>query len=264
VQPPFCSSGKSLAIDWSIETYDSVESTQDIAHAKAKENTPEGFVAQALQQTGGRGRHGRTWVSEPGNLYMSVLLRPDCSAQKIGQLSILLCIALAETISPHLKNGSDLMLKWPNDILLAGKKSAGVLIETGLSENGMIDYAVLGIGMNIAHAPAEGIPLDKLAIQPVSPERFRDQFLENLASFYHQWQKAGFDEIRQKWLALAHAKTSEMQVKIGTRIEKGRFETIDEEGGLILIDASGQQKKVTAGEVYLINTPVIPAKAGIG
>ena len=243
-----------MAIAWIIETYETIGSTQDVVKGFAEIGHPEGKVVQARQQSGGRGRHGRPWVSEKGNLYLSVLLRPACLAQHIGQLAILVAVALGDTIRPCLKNPKALILKWPNDVMLGDQKCAGILIETALSEGGAIEYAIVGAGVNIAAAPLGiGAAINAHSAKSVDVDRFRDEFLKNLNEIYVLWSREGFSEVKQRWLGMAHKKGTNLRVKVGPQIETGLFYSIDDEGNLLLHDKDLRQKKVTAGEVYLIN-----------
>ncbi len=243
-----------MALAWAIETYDSVHSTQDIVKGLAELGQPEGKVVQALEQTGGRGRHGRGWISEKGNLYLSALLRPTCQARHIGQLSILIAVALADTIRAQLKDPDVLMLKWPNDIQIGDQKCAGILIETALSDGGTIRYAVAGVGVNLASAPPQiGAALNSYAKKPIKVDKFRDEFLKNLNKIYNLWNRKGFADIKQRWLDLAHKKGTNLRIRIGPQVETGLFYGIDDDGNLLLHDRDLRQKKVTAGEVYLIN-----------
>ncbi|MBP7722054.1 MAG: biotin--[acetyl-CoA-carboxylase] ligase [Alphaproteobacteria bacterium] len=243
-----------MALVWAIETYDSVHSTQDIVKGLAELGQSEGKVVQALEQTGGRGRHGRQWISEKGNLYLSVLLRPTCQARHIGQLSILIAVALADTIRAHLKDPDVLMLKWPNDVLIGDQKCAGILIETALSDGGSIEYAAVGVGVNLASAPPQiGAALNGYAKKPLKTDKFRDEFLKNLNKTYALWSQEGFEDIKERWLQMAHKKGTNLRIRIGVQVETGLFYGIDDDGNLLLHDRDLRQKKVTAGEVYLIN-----------
>lgn len=243
-----------MALAWAIETYDSIYSTQDIVKGLAELDEPEGRVVQALEQTGGRGRHGRQWISDKGNLYLSALLRPTCQARHIGQLSILIAVALADTIRAQLKDPDVLMLKWPNDIVIGDQKCAGILIETALSDGGTIKYAVAGVGVNLASAPPQiGAALNAYAKKPIKVDKFRDEFLKNLNKTYALWNQKGFADIKQRWLDLAHKKGTNLRIRIGPQVETGVFYGIDDDGNLLLHDRDLRQKKVTAGEVYLIN-----------
>ncbi len=243
-----------MAIAWSIEIYDTIQSTQDLVKSYADLGQPEGKVVQALEQTQGRGRHGRSWVSEKGNLYLSALLRPSCAALHIGQISILVAVALAETIKPHLKDPEALTLKWPNDLMIHDFKCAGILIETSLSDSGTILYAAVGVGVNIVNAPAQiGVSLNNHTKTLLKVDKFRDEFLKNLTKTYVLWSRKGFADIKDRWLALAHKKGTNLRIRIGAQVETGVFYGIDDEGNLLLHDKDLRQKKVTAGEVYLIN-----------
>src|SRR5690606_32282573 len=138
---------------WIIEEHDVLGSTQDALKAVASER-PEGFAVQARRQEGGKGRQGRQWISPEGNLYLSVLLKPaKVEAVHVGQLSFVAALAVAKTVASYLKDG--LMLKWPNDVLLAGKKCAGILLETDVKD-GKVRWVAVGIGVNIASAPEIG------------------------------------------------------------------------------------------------------------
>lgn len=117
-----------MAIAWSIETHDSVKSTQEILKGMARLEEPEGKVIHAFEQKNGTGRHGRPWISEKGNLYLSLLLRPECHAQKVTQFSLLTSLAIADSIQTYMTKPESLMLKWPNDVLISGEKCAGILL----------------------------------------------------------------------------------------------------------------------------------------
>jgi len=126
-------------------------STNDEARRLADSGAPHGTVVQALQQTGGRGRRGRTWISPPGNLYASFVLRLVCPAIRHGEIGFVMALAVADAVDAAAGHGCA-RLKWPNDVLLGGAKVAGVLVETSGS-------AIAGVGINIAHAPADQLAL---------------------------------------------------------------------------------------------------------
>ncbi|MGB4058318.1 MAG: biotin--[acetyl-CoA-carboxylase] ligase [Alphaproteobacteria bacterium] len=244
-----------MSIRWSIETYDTVQSTQDIVKGMAEMEAPEGRVIHALEQSEGRGRHGREWVSEKGNLYLSVLLRPSCHARQIGQLSILIAVALADTVRPHLKDPEKMRLKWPNDIMIDDQKCAGILIETSVSASGAILYAAVGVGLNIASGPRQiATALNLHTLKPLKVKAIRDEFLKNLGDLYSTWNREGFAEIKDRWLKIAHKRDESLRIRVGAQIEQGQFHGIDDDGNLLLHDRDLRLKKVTAGEVYLINT----------
>ena len=239
-----------MSLDWVIETFDEVPSTQDCVREQAIQGAAEGYCVQAINQTGGRGRHGRVWESQEGNLFLSLLLRPECPARDIGQLSLITGVAVLEAIQTVARKqiNEGLTLKWPNDVLLHGDKCAGLLLETELDQSGTVEWAVLGIGVNVAHAPKDyGVSLDL----DVSPEAFRDAFLGIVARHYQDWLENGFDALRIRWLGYAHIKGQALQVKVGERLENGTFHDIDAFGNLRLKDMEQNIKTISSGEVYL-------------
>ena len=214
---------------------------------------PEGMVVRADEQTGGHGRHGRKWISQKGNLFMSVLLRPACSVQAIGLLSLLSGLAVGKTIQKYLKNPDMLVLKWPNDVLLDGEKCAGILLETGLTGNSAaVEWLALGIGVNIDNAPrGEGACLKTFSAKTPKPAVLCKEILTALDRYYTQWSRDGGVEIRREWLALGHKRGTKLKIRIGPQIEQGNFYDVDEQGNLLLQDSELRLKKVTAGEVYI-------------
>ncbi|MCC7305191.1 MAG: biotin--[acetyl-CoA-carboxylase] ligase [Alphaproteobacteria bacterium] len=221
-----------------------MSSTQDAARARAISGAAEGLAVQALEQTKGRGRHERPWVSERGNLYLSVLLRPGCDARLIGQTGLVAGLAVAETVREL--TGQAPLLKWPNDVLLESGKCAGILVESEISKHG-VEWAVLGIGVNIASAPPGiGAVLSGKAGKPVNINDFRDFLLKNLGLEYGLWRREGFGAIRSRWMNFATAPGTVLSVKTPGSATEGAFEGIDEEGNLLL-----GGKVIAAGDVYL-------------
>ncbi len=241
-----------MTINWQVETYDSLPSTQDAAKEKAQAGAEQGLVVQALEQTGGKGRHGREWVSPKGNLYLSILLRPECQAQQAGQLSFVAALALSAVLDEYLDDKSQKILKWPNDVLLAGKKCAGILLETELSEN-KVEWLVIGIGLNVVSAPDIGTALQDYTDKPLILDEIRDALLDHLGSYYALWRSKGFSEIRSLWLERAHKPGTELQIKLGERLNQSYFHDIDENGNLLLRSDSGEIQVITAGDVYALS-----------
>ncbi len=235
---------------WRIDMLESVDSTQEIVKDKVlSENAPEGYVLQALEQTKGKGRHGNVWISPPGNLYMSVLLRPDCIAEDAGHLAFVAALAVSNALDDFIGQGHDKKLKWPNDILVDGKKMSGILLETGLV-SGRVDYVVVGIGINVDVVPEGRIGLKDVGKGEVALEALRDNVLQYLAAIYKKWMDKGFEPIRAAWLAQACGIGEKIIVRMPDAEIRGVFDGLDEEGCLILKDKSGNERRVKSGEVF--------------
>lgn len=241
-----------MSFSWAIEIHDTLESTQATLKDMALKNASEGTVVQALQQTKGKGRYEREWVSEEGNLFFSLLIRPSCPAHSIGPLSLLTGLAVAKAIQPYLDEPESLVLKWPNDILLVGKKCAGILLETEIGADQNIEWVVVGIGINVSSAPPDlGICLGDHVQSSVDLNTLRDDILAQFDLYYSLWRREGIEKIRTFWLETGHEKDTPVQVKMGDEFIEGRFFDIDKQGNMLLHDNAGQLRKITAGEVYI-------------
>jgi len=233
-----------------LATYDEIGSTNTEALSRARQGERGPLWLVAKRQTSGRGRHGRTWVSESGNLYATLLLSEPGPAARAPELAFVAAIATYDAVAdaaPALQ--SQLKLKWPNDLLCGGKKLAGVLIE------GEAAAVAIGIGVNCRHHPAEAAyPATDLAAQgaTVSPDDLMRLLLKTMMTRLSQWEAgAGFAPIRQAWLARAQDHHSAIRVRIGERELSGHYEGIDDTGRLLLRLASGVLETISAGDVLL-------------
>ena len=228
-----------------IRTYASLGSTNDEARRLAREGAAEGTVVTAREQTAGRGRHGRGWASPPGNLYLSLLLRPGLPPGRLGELAFLAGLAVAETAAALLPAGRAVTLKWPNDVLVDGAKTAGILIE----QEG--EAAILGIGLNLVHGPMDTpYPATTLAAAGAEADlgTARARLLDRLAATLACWRAEGFAPIRNAWLARAHPLGTALSVRLPEGVVAGRFAGLDPAGAL-LIDTAAGPRRVTSGEV---------------
>ncbi len=230
-----------------------------LAQGRAGERGPLWVTARA--QTAGRGRRGRTWVSEPGNLYASLMLTDPAPPARAAQLAFVAALAVADAIAaaaPAL--AGQLAFKWPNDVLLGGAKVAGILIE---AEGTRPLLVAIGIGVNCAHHPANAeYPATDLAAAggaAVPPEALFAALSDAMVRRLREWQ-AGFAPIRAAWLARAAGLGGELRARLGARELTGRFEALDEDGRLRLRLADGTVETIAAGEVF----PVAPAATPVG
>lgn len=234
-----------------------IGSTNAEALARAAAGAIEQWIV-ADTQVAGRGRRGRHWVSEPGNLYASLLLYDPAPPSLSPQICFVAGLALHDAISDALPDldPQQLRLKWPNDLLLSGKKSAGILVEGAVAS--VRQAIVTGIGVNCRHHPsntpyaatdfaAEGFSLTPAMLF----ENLANRMMDRLAT----WQGGrNFAGIRNAWLARAHNLGREIEVKLPERVLKGRFEEIDGDGALVLVLADGHRELIRAGDVFPAGT----------
>jgi BirA family biotin operon repressor/biotin-[acetyl-CoA-carboxylase] ligase len=229
---------------WSLIALDSVGSTNDEAGRLAEAGAAEGTVVWAREQTGGRGRRGRRWVSPVGNLYSSTVLRPDCSAAQAAELGFVAALAVADMVPP----GRKVRLKWPNDVLVDDGKVAGILPESAIAQDGRVEHVVMGIGVNVGFAPQLPEMRYPGAMLGGAVEAALEKLTAALAARLSQWRREGFDTVRRAWLAQAGPIGLDVDVKLGDELVRGRFAGIDRDGALLLDTQSGP-RKIVAGEL---------------
>jgi BirA family biotin operon repressor/biotin-[acetyl-CoA-carboxylase] ligase len=220
------------------------ESTNDEAK-RLLSRKPENLVATALEQTNGRGRRGRSWVSETGNLFCSMTLQIDL--KDLGQIVILSGLAVAETILGFAPL-ADVRVKWPNDVLVNGCKISGILFE-----NAEDSWWITGVGINIVSSPEKNMMYPTVSLKALGVRTDRLEvlkaFVEHFESLYKRWQNEGFETIRKSWLDKAYKHSKKITVKQEDQCIDGIFETIDENGSLILRLPTGVQK-IIVGDVF--------------
>lgn len=236
------------------EIRDEAGSTQDLARTAARAGVEGPVWFMARRQTAGRARRGRVWVAPAGNLSATLLLRPALPAPAAARYSFVAALAVAE-VWAALAPGRAVALKWPNDVLLEGGKSAGILLESEGS-GPTVDWIAVGIGVNLAgHPPADpeaSVPptsLAALGIAPPPPEAA----LALLAAGFEHWSRTyltrGFAPVREAWLARAARLGAPIVARTGTETLHGTFADLDAEGALVLHTPQGT-RRVTAADVF--------------
>lgn len=233
--------------------YERVGSTNDAAKELGRAGGADGTVVCAREQTLGRGRRGRVWQSPPGNLYVSLLLRPDAAAPRAAQLGFVAALGLGDALLDVAGGTIDPRYKWPNDLLARGRKLAGILLESETGADGRLDFVVIGVGVNILAMPENvEYPSTSLAaegVAGVTPAEMLAAFVDRFARWERRWQGAGFAPVREAWLARAAGLGEEIRVRLERTTMLGRFVDLDHDGTLLL-DAADGRHRVTAGEVF--------------
>ena len=240
---------KELPTPFRLIWRESVGSTNDEARRLAEDGSAADFIVVAAdRQTSGRGRRGRHWVSPPGNLHCSVLL----SAPKLEvavQLGFVASIALVDALV-HILPVGQFRSKWPNDVLMNGRKVAGMLLEP-VGQG----WIVLGLGVDVASAP----PPDQVTMPAaaLSELGWNGDALSVLSAFcvafepwVQCWRKDGFAPIRAAWLDRAQGLGRPIEVRLERETLSGVFRGLDTDGALILDQAAAGQRRVMAGDVF--------------
>jgi len=238
-----------------LEAYDALGSTNEVALARARAGERGPLWITAARQTAGRGRRGRAWVSEPGNLYATLLLSDPSPPQRAPELSFVAALAVHDAIlrlAPALAARAH--IKWPNDVLVDGAKAAGILIE-GESVSGRPTAIAVGIGINCAsHPPATAFPATDLAGLgfAVAPQSLFPVLSATMLDRLAQWDGGdGFASIRADWLQRAGGLGGRLGVLLGEERLEGCFEALDHDGRLILRLDDASARTIAAGDVFM-------------
>lgn len=235
-----------------------LDSTNTYARRLAQQGASEGEVVIAERQSDGRGRLGRSWESPPYcNLYCSLLLRPTLAPAQAPQITLMAAVALADTVASFVSEPP--AIKWPNDILLQGKKLAGILTESSCDSQ-HIEFVILGIGVNLNFS-SELMPevirhratsLMEIAGKTISRESFLRRLIHDLDRCYAILEDSGFDAIAPRWQARFGLRGKRVRVEMGSEMLTGRAVGIDRDGALLVEDDRGKHQRVVAGDVTAI------------
>lgn len=232
-----------------IHTVAETGSTNDDVASLAREGAPEGIWLRAGRQSGGRGRQGREWHSPPGNLYASTIVRLRPGDPPAPTLALVAAVALHEVACTFAVVGVSIEIKWPNDLLVAGAKLSGILLER------IGDAIVVGFGVNLADHPDEtdrpAINMGMLGGAP-DPDRFLEALAASFARWVERWREEGLEPVRRRWLAAAHPPGTALSTHTasGAWVE-GLFDGLDESGALRLRLPDGTAQTIHAGDVFL-------------
>jgi BirA family biotin operon repressor/biotin-[acetyl-CoA-carboxylase] ligase len=236
-----------------IEAYEEIDSTNAEARRRAEAGEGGPVWITAVRQTAGRGRRGRAWSTETGNLAATLLTTTDASPAEAAQLSFVAALAACDLADTCL--GSEAArLKWPNDVLVFGKKAVGILVESGARADGRLWLAV-GVGVNLAHAPqAVERPAasfaEHMAGPPPQPAAAMVVLADRFEAWRRLWATQGFAPIAEGWTARAHGLGERCEARLPNRTISGVAEGMDPDGALRLRLDDGSLERITAGDVF--------------
>ncbi|WP_417448981.1 biotin--[acetyl-CoA-carboxylase] ligase [Kordiimonas sp.] len=250
--------------DWGASTpagvgarfYEECGSTNAVAATFAQQGEGGPIWVIAGQQSAGRGSRGREWTSKSGNLYASLLLRPNLEPKDLTALPFIAALAVRDVFIAHGAPADEVRCKWPNDVLIGGRKASGILIESSAKSGGKLDYVIIGIGLNIAFYP-EGVQFHatslsevvgkELAVRPVF-ESLSQSLFERLTT----WNTADFRPIAQDWSTVAWGLGKHCTIKTVTESFSCVPERLAEDGGIVVRLDDGQEKRLYAGDIFPI------------
>ncbi|MEO5807178.1 biotin--[acetyl-CoA-carboxylase] ligase [Devosia sp.] len=257
---------KARAAGYRLRSFEAIGSTNTEALAAAAAGDPGGIWFVTPQQTAGRGRRGRVWVSPPGNLAATLLIVPDADPSSVATVGFVAGVALNLALSSILPEGTvrvgidgadgkpaRIALKWPNDVLADGAKLAGIGLEAQKLDDGRHAIAV-GIGVNVVAAPT-GLPYPATSLAELGTPRSAQQVFEALSDAWVEmfgiWADGrGIADVLTHWRRSAAGIGAPVAVNQNGEIVRGIFETIDDAGRLIVRADNDQRIAITAGDVH--------------
>lgn len=239
-----------------VLNFDQIDSTNAEARRRAEAGEAGPLWITAARQTAGRGRRGRDWSTEPGNMAATLLTAVRKPPAEAAQTAFVASLAAAELCEAYVP-ASLVRIKWPNDVLIAGAKVSGILIESGALPDGRLWLAV-GCGMNLAHAPHNTpYPATSLAahlrdgvIEPPAAPEAMGAFAAAFGRWMQIWEQGGFTPIVQAWTARAGGLGGLCVARLGAETVEGIAEGLDDDGALRLRLQSGDIRRITAGDVF--------------
>ncbi|MCK5546513.1 MAG: biotin--[acetyl-CoA-carboxylase] ligase [Rhodospirillaceae bacterium] len=237
-----------------------VDGTNMEARRRVEDGAPDKTVIWASSQSAGRGRRGRSWSSPVGNLYFSILIRPKYPAAEVMQLGFIMANAIANAVEGVLAKTTSIQVKWPNDVMVNGKKISGILLESESSGDNTVQWAIIGVGVNIESQPSktEG----DFAATSIASEGGDASIGEMLsATIRHfdagidEWREHGFAPVRKAWLERAYGIGKKINVRLPNETIPGTFKALDKNGALVMVvDSKQEDRIITAGDVFFSST----------
>jgi BirA family biotin operon repressor/biotin-[acetyl-CoA-carboxylase] ligase len=238
-----------------IYSFDLIDSTNECAKALANCSAAEGTIVFAEQQTAGKGRFGREWTADPNeNLTFSIILRPELKLDSTQLLPLYVAVAVAEAVEES--SGMTVECKWPNDLLVGGRKIAGFLLEASTRQN-KLDFVVLGVGINVNQTRfPESIGEKATSLKTASGEShdraslFRT-VVKALEDHYARFSSSGFESVVAQWLSRSSMLNRRISVSMHGAPVSGIVKGLSREGGLILL-TGGEERVLFAGDVSIL------------
>ncbi len=243
-----------------IHRYESVSSTNDLARALADKGEPEGTVVLADEQKRGRGKWRRVWISPQGEgIWMSLILRPKLKPEDTAKITLMTAVAIVKALDKQL--GIKARIKWPNDILVKGKKIAGILTEMK-TEKAKVKFVIVGIGVNtnidFSKFPEElrgGITsVKKEYLRQFSPERLMKEILREMEFCYSLFREEGFSPIREEWKGYSATLGKQIEARYHGEKVFGQAVGLGETGTLLLRRDSGIIDELSGSDIHIVDS----------
>lgn len=235
------------------------DSTNTLAAEFARKGYKGPLWLTAGQQTAGRGRRGRVWASGGGNLYTSLLFRPSLKPSDLAALPYIVALAARETFITLGADRAVVRCKWPNDVLIDGKKACGVLIESSARNADLLDYVIIGIGMNLCEFPGDAAygatSLLHATGKRITPREALSVLASHMFERLNDWDISSFEQVASEWQECSWGLGEKREIRTATDTFTGTPLSLSSDGGLIVRLDDGTEKRLYAGDVFPVSRP---------
>lgn len=235
----------------------SVDSVMGEAARRARDGGEEGTLVWATEQADARTRLGSRWFSPPGNLYCSLILRPEFSNTSCGQLAYVAALAAGSALAELLSPMTGLRYGWPGDLLINELKAGRLVLAAPDAYSDPYQWLALGVMINIEHHPPNPEPEEFNSVHASgAPEVTVAQALENFARYFlhwiNRWAEDGFEPIGRQWQMRAEGVGKNVDIRIGEETLSGTFVEVDEEGRLVMLQSGGVERRISVNEYFAL------------
>ncbi|MBO6503703.1 MAG: biotin--[acetyl-CoA-carboxylase] ligase [Kordiimonadaceae bacterium] len=238
----------------SVCFFDECRSTNSLATEQGALGFDQATWFVANRQTDGRGRRGRSWLSNDGNLFCSLLTRLELKMSELSTLPYLVSLAVRDTFIQLGCDTGAVQCKWPNDVLICEKKSSGILIETSAGDHGTIDFVVIGIGLNLAHYPSDAqFPatcVSKEIREEVATSKAFKILASRLKERLDKWNPSDVAQMIEEWVSVSWGLSQRREIRTSGETFMATLNGLDEKGGLELLLDDGTRRTLYAGDVF--------------
>lgn len=238
--------------------YEECSSTNTVAGELAAAGQSGPVWITAGTQSAGRGRKGRTWTSETGNLYTSLLLAPNLQAKDLGPIPFIVALAIRDALIATGAPAEKVRCKWPNDVLIGDKKVSGVLIESSAKAGGAIDHLIIGIGVNLTFHPDDALftatNLKAETGRQLAPKEFLVALSATMLKRFNDWDVHDFSAIREEWSAAAWGLGATRTLNTADSAFEAELIGLDDEGGLVVRLPDGNQRTIVTADVFPVKS----------
>jgi BirA family biotin operon repressor/biotin-[acetyl-CoA-carboxylase] ligase len=234
-----------------------VDNVMDEAARRASDGADEGTLVWAVEQIEGRTRRGHPWYSPPGNLYCSVILRPDFPNERCGQLAYVAALGAGSALAGLLSPMTGLRYRWPSDLLINDLRAGQILLAASGADGDPYEWLTVGVMINVEQHPPNPEPEEFNSVRAsgateVTVTQVLEDFAKYFLSWINRWAEDGFEPIGRQWQIRADGIGDELELRLGDQLLRGSFVKLDEQGKLVMMGTDQIERRISVNEYFAL------------